>query len=178
MNLEKIAPLIEEIIKKSLEEKRYPYGFSSFRGKSDKVASGKLVNSINVKFEEDKDGMYYARIYGPNGQLLNQTYGNFPNNSVQAGRAKGKKGVPVSALIQWIKDRNLQPRDKKRRFAQKSEKNIKGMAFAIQKNIKKFGIRPSNFLDVALENMMENKQINELLVDAALDDLLNALEGL
>ena len=107
MDLNQIAPIIEEIIKNSLRQKRYPFGFRKYRGISDKVASGNLVNSISVKIEKDNDEIYYAKVYGPNGELLNQTYGNFPNNSVQAGRAPGKKGVPVSALIQWINDRKL-----------------------------------------------------------------------
>ena len=48
MDLEKIAPIIEQIIKETLEAKRYPFGFAKFQGTGNKVASGKLRDSVNV----------------------------------------------------------------------------------------------------------------------------------
>jgi hypothetical protein len=85
----------------------------------------------------------------------------------------GRKGVPISAIEKWIKERGLQGRDKNGKFIKR-----RSFAFAIQNNIKKFGIRPSNFLDVALETIGNDPKIMELLGDAAYEDLINLIEGI
>jgi hypothetical protein len=161
MDLEKIAPIIENILKKTLEQKRYPFGFAKFRGVGNKVASGKLRDSIQVKVVEQKDGTIV--------QILAEEYSKW----VQSGRAPGKKGVPISALEKWIKERGLTGRNKKGQFI-----NRRSFAFAIQNNIKKFGIRPSNFLDVALEMIADDPKIMELLEGEAYDELINLIEGI
>jgi len=161
MDLEKIAPIIENILKKTLEQKRYPFGFAKFRGVGNKVASGKLRDSIQVKVVEQKDGTIV--------QVLAEEYSKW----VQSGRAPGKKGVPIDALEKWIKERGLTGRNKKGQFI-----NRRSFAFAIQNNIKKFGIRPSNFLDVALEMIADDPKIMELLEGEAYDELINLIEGI
>lgn len=161
MDLEKIAPIIESIMKKTLEQKRYPYGFAKFRGTSNKVASGKLRDSISVVTKKSNDETII--------QVISEEYAQW----VQSGRLPGKKGIPVSALEKWIKERGLQGRDKKGKFIKR-----KSFAFAIQNNIKKFGIRPSNFLDVALEMIANDPKIMELIGDEAYEDLINLIEGI
>jgi len=162
MDLEKIAPIIENIMKKTLEQKRYPFGFAKFKGVGNKVASGKLRDSITVvtkKVNEDETVI----------QVISEEYAQW----VQSGRLPGKKGVPVSAIEQWIKERGLTGRDKKGKFIKR-----RSFAFAIQNNIKKFGIRPSNFLDVALEMIADDPKIMDLIGDEAYDDLINLIEGI
>jgi hypothetical protein len=162
MDLNKVAPIIETIMKKTLEQKRYPFGFAKFKGTGNKVASGKLRDSIKVvtkKVNEDETVI----------QVISEEYAQW----VQSGRLPGKKGVPISALEDWIKERGLQGRDKKGKFIKR-----KSFAFAIQSNIKKFGIRPSNFLDVALEMIAEDPKIMDLIGDEAYDDLINLIEGI
>jgi hypothetical protein len=162
MDLEKIAPIIEEILKKTLEQKKYPYGFAKFKGVGNKVASGKLKNSIQVnvnKVNEDETVI----------QVLAEQYSQW----VQSGRLPGKKGVPIEALEKWIKSRSLKGRDKKGKFI-----TNRSFAFAIQNNIKKFGIRPSNFLDVALETIGNDPKIMELLEGEAYEELINLIEGI
>jgi hypothetical protein len=162
MDLERIAPIIEDVLKKVLTEKRYPFGFSKFRGMGNKVASGKLRDSVTVSVSTNSQ---HDTII----QVMAEEYSQW----VQSGRLPGKAGVPISALEKWIKERGLKGRDKKGRFI----KN-KSFAFAIQKNIKKFGIRPANFLDVALEMLGEDPRIMELLEGEAYDELINLLEGI
>lgn len=162
MDLERIAPIIEEIMKKTLEQKRYPFGFAKFRGMGNKVASGSLRNSITVTATTNSN---HDSII----QIMAEEYSQW----VQSGRLPGKKGVPISALEQWIKERGLQGRDKKGRFIKR-----RSFAFAIQSNIKKFGIRPANFLDVALEMIGNDPRIMELLGEEAYDDLINLIEGI
>ena len=161
MDLEKIAPIIENIMKKTLEQKRYPFGFAKFRGVGNKVASGKLRDSIQVNVVKQKDETII--------QILAEQYSQW----VQSGRLPGKRGVPIDALERWIKSRGLQGRDKKGKFIKR-----RSFAFAIQNNIKKFGIRPSNFLDVALETIGDDPRIMELIGDEAYEDLINLIEGI
>jgi hypothetical protein len=161
MDAEKIAPIIEDILKKTLEEKRYPFGFSKYKGMGNKVASGRLVNSISVKVSKQSEDTII--------EVLADDYFQW----VQSGRLPGKKGVPIDAIEKWIKDRGLQGRDKKGRYIKK-----RSFAFAIQNNIKKFGIRPASFLDVALESIGDDPKVMELLGDAAYEDLINLIEGI
>lgn len=161
MDLEKIAPIIEEILKKTLEQKKYPYGFSKFKGVGNKVASGKLRDSITVTTQKSGNETII--------QVLAEQYSQW----VQSGRMPGKGGVPIQALEKWIKSRGLKGRNKKGQFI-----SNKSFAFAIQNNIKKFGIRPSNFLDVALETIGNDPRIMELLEGEAYDDLINLIEGI
>jgi hypothetical protein len=92
---------------------------------------------------------------------------------VQAGRRPGKGFVPIKPLIQWIKDRNLKGRNKKGRFI-----TNESFAFAIATNIKKFGIRPAPFLDVAMEKILSDPRILEIIGDNAYEELINSLEGI
>ena len=162
MELEKIAPIIEKIMKKTLEEKRYPFGFAKFRGVGNKVASGKLRDSIQVvtkKVNEDETVI----------QVISEEYAQW----VQSGRLPGKKGVPISAIEKWIKERGLTGRDKRGRYIKR-----KSFAFAIQSNIKKFGIRPSNFLDVALEMIAQDPKVMDLIEEGSFEELIDLIEGI
>jgi hypothetical protein len=75
--------------------------------------------------------------------------------------------------MKWIKERGLKGRDKKGKFI-----TDKSFAFAIQKNIKKFGIRPANFLDVSIEKIFDDPRMTELMGEMAYEELINAIEGI
>lgn len=162
MDLEAIAPILEQIIKESLEQKRYPFGFAKYQGIGNKVASGKLKNSVKVNVDVSKQG--YAIL-----QVIMEDYGTY----VQEGRAAGKKGVPIKSLLDWIKDRKLKGRNAKGRFITNTS-----FAFAIQKNIKKYGIRPSKFIDVSVEKILEDPRIIELIGDSAVEELIDLIQGI
>ena len=162
MDLERIAPIMEEILKKTLEQKRYPFGFAKFRGMGNKVASGKLRDSINVTVVKQSNNSSII-------EVMAEEYAQW----VQSGRLPGKKGVPIAALEKWIKDRGLKGRDKNGRFI-----TNKSFAFAIRNNIKKFGIRPANFLDVALEMIADDPRIMELLEGEAYEELIDLIQGI
>jgi hypothetical protein len=161
MDIEAIAPILEDIIRQSLYEKRYPFGFANYRGVGNKVASGTLARSVQVVVKQSQDVTVL--------QVLMEEYGQW----VQSGRSGGKGFVPVGSLMKWIKDRGLKGRDKKGRYM-----TDKSFAYAIQTNIKKFGIRPSNFLDVSIEKIMNDPRIVELIGDATYEDLINTIEGI
>lgn len=161
MDIDKITPIIQQVIKETLEKKQYPFGLSKKTGISNKVASGKLRDSVQVK-KVDRDGSFVI-------EVLMEEYWQW----VQSGRAKGKKGVPVDVIEEWIKQRMITGRDKKGRFIKR-----RSFAFAIQQNIKKFGIKPSNFLDKAFASLENDNRIIELLGDEAYEDLINLIEGI
>jgi hypothetical protein len=161
MDLEAIAPILEDIIRQSLYEKRYQFGFANYRGTSNKVASGTLARSVQVVTKQSQDVTVL--------QVLMEEYGQW----VQSGRMAGKGFVPVGSLMRWIKQRGLKGRNKKGKFI-----TDKSFAYAIQKNINKFGIRPANFLDVSIEKIMNDPRIVELIGEATYEDLINTLEGI
>lgn len=162
MNLEEVAPIIEKIIKDTIQEKRYPFGFANYRGISNKVASGKLRDSIKVTTQKKSESETVL-------QVMMIDYAQY----VQAGRLPNQKMVPIKPLIEWIKERRLRGRDKKGRFMKHTS-----FAFAIATNIKKYGIRPANFIDISIEKIFEDPRIAELIGEATYDDLINAIEGL
>lgn len=136
--LDKYGELFTEFLKKEIQKRQYPYG-NPVRGMSDKVASGKLLNSIGYSVEIDTDG---------NPVLVLEYIDYFEN--VNWGRRKEKKRVPISDLLDWIRVRGIRGRNKKGRFIP----NL-SFAFAIQTNIFKFGIRPSNIYDKGLDSLLD-----------------------
>jgi hypothetical protein len=177
MDLEAIAPILEDIIRQSLYEQRYKFGFANYRGVSNKVASGTLANSIEVNVIGGSRKITRREfLQGQTGndgpiqlQILMEEYGQW----VQSGRLPGKGLVPVGSLMAWIKQRGLKGRNKKGKFI-----SDKSFAFAIQKNIKRFGIRPANFLDISFEKIMEDDRITDLIGEATYDDLINTITGI
>ena len=156
MDLEAIVPILELALIEALNEPIYQYGFGgAFNGRSNKVASHKLINSIQAEVVTNKDGVVVI-------QILMAEYGAYVN----AGRLPGAKNVPIKPLMEWIQDRHL------------SVKDIKGTAFAIQKNIKKNGIRPAPFIDIAIQKILANEKITELLAESTAEELINLLQGI
>jgi hypothetical protein len=50
-----IAPIIQDTIKDVLSQRVYPFGFAKVRGLGDKVASGRLRNSVKVDVVPSQD---------------------------------------------------------------------------------------------------------------------------
>lgn len=161
MDLEAIAPILEEIIKEAIADKVYPFGFAKYKGISDKIASKKLYNSVEVKAVKKKDMEVL--------EVIMIDYAQY----VQAGRRPGKGYVPIKSLIEWIKDRKLRGRNKKGQFI-----TNESFAFAIRSNIRKFGIKPAPFLDVSVEKILNDARIADLIGEAGYEELINLIEGI
>jgi hypothetical protein len=161
MDLSEIAPILVKTIQEALEQKRYPFGMPNQKGRGNKIASGTLYNSVQATVRDagNRDII----------EISMAEYGQW----VQSGRLPGKRKIPVSVIERWITQRKLKGRDKKGKYI----KN-KSLAFAIQQNIFKFGIRPSNFLDIAFDNLVKNEEVINLIADATIEDLINAIEGI
>jgi hypothetical protein len=148
--LNKFGELFTQYLKEAIEKKQYPYG-NPQRGVSDKVASGRLLNSINHSVEIDTDG---------NPTLVLEYIDYFENVNFGRRKEKGRfvrkkgrlvleGGVPIPALLEWIKVRGLQGRNKKGQFIPRLS-----FAFAIQQNIFKYGIRKTKIYDEGLDGLL------------------------
>lgn len=128
-----LAAMFQQALKDNLA-KPYPYAPGYFGQKQGtgfrnmKVKTGNLYNSINVSFDPAQNKMKV--------NMLN--YWKYVNDGRQPG-----KYVPLKPLMDWMKKKGMN-RDTKGRF---KKFNIKGVAFAISRSIKKFGIQPTNFYD-------------------------------
>lgn len=164
--LKQLGDMFVAFYKQKIKAKIYPFGNPNIRGKSNKVASGKLLNSIKANVKETPEGL-----------MLEVEYMDY-FKYVNLGRRKGGKFVPIKALLEWIKIRGIRRRDKKGRFVKGSQLSL---AFAIQKNIHKFGIRRTNIYDKAydsLEDVLMNpppefRDDFERLYDAVGNDVEN-----
>jgi len=136
--LNKFGELFTQYLKDAISKKQYPYG-NPQRGVGDKVASGKLLDSISYDVEVDTNG----------DPMLVISYIDYFQN-VNWGRRPEKKKVPISSILDWIKVRGLQGRNKKGQFIPRLS-----FAFAIQTNIYKFGIRPANIYDKGLDGLLD-----------------------
>lgn len=138
--LQELGEVFVEHYQQILTQKKYPFGNPNIKGMGNKYATGNLYNSIKARVVGSGDDMQ-----------LEISYADYYKN-VNFGRRAGGKKVPIKALIEWIKVRGLKKRDAKGRFA---KGGITSLAFAIQTNIHKFGIRPANLFDKAYDSFEE-----------------------
>jgi hypothetical protein len=212
INAQEIAELIDDMLKDILRDDIFPYPKGPrtpgrLFGVGNKDASGSLINSLEVK------------VIRRNTNIAIEIFANDYWQWVQSGRAAGKKGVPIPAILGWMRSRGISATDRnnekygalqsqvstayiinKARIKKKlkplpmkvlldwvKEKNIRfnidldtGMAFAIQSNIKKFGIAPANIEDKLFDQIEQEIQNNgdivSLLEDKAFEDLVDMIE--
>jgi hypothetical protein len=162
--LQEIGTIFINMMKKKIKEKIYPYGNPKKRD-GDKYASGNLYNSLTATVQNT-----------PNGPELTITYADY-FKYVNLGRKPGVGLVPIPAILDWIKIRGIRPRDKKGRFIRNTEKNQLGLAFAIRKNIYKFGIRPANIYDKGLDSLADVFDNPPAELREAYNDLYAAIEN-
>ena len=112
---------------------RRPFGIRNMKSKT-----GDLYKSIQVTFDANEDTIVIKML----------DYWQYVND----GRKPGKY-VPIKPLMEWIRHKGFNKNKKTGKF---QKFNIKGMAFGISKNIKKFGIAPTNFYDDAFADFIED----------------------
>lgn len=167
IELQRLGTLFINFFKQKLQQKIYPYG-NPQRGVGDKVATGQLLNSLTATVMPKTDGGFELVI----------TYMDYFKN-VNLGRRPGVGLVPIPALLDWIKVRGIRGRRPNGQFMP----NL-SLAFAIQKSIYKFGIRPANIYDKAydsFEALLENpppefQNEYNALYDAIGQDVENFIE--
>ena len=113
----------------------------------DKVSSGNLAQSINVKIE-DKETKF----------VFTLSMADYWRN-VDEGRIRGGKQPPVEAMLEFIKLRGIVAKAPKtikpRKKAIPQDKLRKSLAFAMAKSIKQKGIKPTNFYSDEIDGLTE-----------------------
>jgi hypothetical protein len=133
-----IGELFIEAIQEKMDSKIYPYGNPSVRGTGDKVATGNLLKSLKAELIPWNN-------QGQGG--LKITYLDYFQN-VNLGRRPGKRRVPIDNLLDWIKVRGIKGRTKQGKFMKDMS-----LAFIIQRNIFKYGIRKTKIYDEGLDGL-------------------------
>lgn len=120
------------------------------------TASEALFNSINSVVDNtlfgvciDVEALYYAK-------------------HVNKGRAAGQKGVPLDALVEWVRQKKLNLKGKKEQ----------SVAFAIQRSIKDKGIKPSRFIDKSIDKFDKSKKLEhniERFMKEWMDDVVKTI---
>ena len=132
-------------IKKKILEKKYPYapgynGGGTQRGVGNKFASGQLYDSIQGRVKNTENG--------PVAELSYADYFKYVNEGRRPGFHINREGI--QNILDWIKIRGVRFRNEKGKF--KKGNNL-SMAFAIEKNIYKYGIKPTNIYDKGLDGI-------------------------
>ena len=142
------------------------YTAKNSRGKSYKKridSSGKLRNSITSELNTRTEDGRFSKGYIIFKML---EYGL----NVDKGRRAGK-GVPPQVLVDWIKKKPLRIRDLETgSFVKQTESRVKGLAYVINRKIKKYGIPATNFFTDAYESQ-EDKFMAEMQEAIAQDNL-------
>jgi len=142
------------------------YTAKNSRGKSYKKRidnSGKLRNSITSELKTRTEDGRFSKGYIIFKML---EYGL----NVDKGRRAGK-GVPPQVLVDWIKKKPLRIRDLETgSFVKQTESRVKGLAYVINRKIKKYGIPATNFFTDAYESQ-EDKFMAEMQEAIAQDNL-------
>ena len=167
MNLEAIKPIVEQIVKDTLLEKRYEYGWPS-KGVSNKKATGGLINSIKViKIEENNTDVLKVDMKDPNYKYVEE--------GRRKGTAKGKGYVPIKAILKWMAQRGIGIRNEKGQFV-KDDAARTAAAYRISNSIRNNSIRATGFIEIARQRIKENKKIMQLLEEAAMQELIEIIK--
>jgi hypothetical protein len=205
MDIETITTIMDDVLKGVLDLKEYPYSAKRRFGTGNKVATGSLRASIMVVPTSKK------------GVISFQIFANDYFQWIQSGRAAGKKGVPIDAILDWMNARGIfatdvsnvkykslqsqvstayiinRSRIKKGKKALPmkvlldwiKEKNVrfnidlqKGMAFAIQRNIKEFGILPADIEDKFYNKLEESTVFMDALEQYTFEQFVDMVDNI
>lgn len=120
-------------------------------------SSGTLRRSLDYNLEVFKSGNFSFSI-----QM--EDYGE----NVDKGRKRGSM-PPTEPILKWIKRKPVRLRDLKTgSFIKQTESKLRGLAFVIARNIKRKGIKETNFLTDPFTSEF-NKLSDELVTAFALD---------
>jgi hypothetical protein len=123
--LNKMADLIQRMLVRKISQ-------------DNKVASGRLRNSIEVFVNVERDGI--------NLQVYAIDYAKF----LLTGRRKGAKQPPINAILMWLVQKRIGIGGGKKRTLTgqariTNKEKLKGLAFVIARSIAKKGIKPYNW---------------------------------
>ena len=113
-----------------------------------KVATGNLIRSINYRLQPTARGIQV--------QLLSEDYLKY----VDQGRRAGAKYPPIGPLLRWARVKGLP----------------EGVAYGAQKNIHKFGIKPTNVVKKTINIIQTSKNANRIYEQRMVNNIVKLLE--
>jgi len=122
---------------------------------ADKFATGKLVRSVDYRVITKANKLIL--------EILALPY--FEN--VMEGRKPGSKQPPISAIIPWVKKRNIKV---------KGAKTPEQSAFVIARSIGRKGIKPVKEIRKVIDDIYSKKE--QLLAKAASEDIIDLIDKL
>lgn len=135
--------------------RRTEYNGRNLTGQANKVSGG-VPEGYNTNLVDSVQAVYDVNTREI--QIFMNDYWQYVNDGRNAG-----KYVPIRPLMLWAMDR-----------LGLDQSEARGMAFAVSKNIFKFGIKPTYFFDLAIEQL--SAQIDEELFEqlgASIDDFVS-----
>lgn len=112
-----------------------------------KDASGRLIASVDYKLREDANNIFIV--------IESADYLKW----VDEGRKRGTY-PPIRPLIQWVNIKGLP----------------KGAAYAIQKNIFKFGIKPTRVIQKVINEFENSPTLQRKYEDEVVEQIINMVE--
>jgi len=129
-------------------------------------ASKRLRNSLDGEVKvRAKDGRFVKGFVSF--KMLD--YGNIVDKGRKAGKGISEAGQ--KSVIEWIKKKPLKLRDADGKFVKLTDARLKGMAYVISRNMKKYGKEPTNFFTDAYTSQEE--LLFESLQDRIADDQID-----
>jgi len=129
-------------------------------------ASKRLRNSLDGEVKvRAKDGRFVKGFVSF--KMLD--YGNIVDKGRKAGKGISEAGQ--KSVIEWIKKKPLKLRDADGKFVKLTDARLKGMAYVISRNMKKYGKEPTNFFTDAYNSQEES--LFEAMQDRIADDQID-----
>ena len=94
--------------------------------------------------------------------------------AISDGRGAGKKAPPSTAILHWMKSKNIRLRDSKGRFAVLSDYKMRGIAYAIARSIGRNGYVGTGLIDIVYNNIKDT--FGEEILQAFGEDIEYTLE--
>ena len=142
--------------------------------KKEKRAKGTLFNEMSYDIEKTPNGVKFKMDFGSADDywlFVDQGVegaGGFKGSGKKRGQGSpfrfGRKQPPLSAILPWIKLKNLKGRNKKGRFI-----TDKSLGFLIARSIKQKGIERTRFITKPFDDMIDDlkNDLSLAMVDEA-----------
>ena len=99
-------------------------------------------------------------------------YGQVVDKGRKAGKGISEAGQ--KSVIEWIKKKPLKLRDADGKFVKLTDARLKGMAYVISRNMKKYGKEPTNFFTDAYNSQEES--LFEAMQEAIAQDQIDYID--
>ena len=94
--------------------------------------------------------------------------------AISDGRGAGEKSPPSTAILHWMKSKNIRLRDSKGRFATLPEYKMRGIAYAIARSIGRNGYVGTGLIDIVYNNIKDT--FGQEMLEAFGEDIEYTLE--